>query len=98
MESVNNKGFSLNQFCALNPDKRKQEYCMEKENGKRGRIDATLEPFSQHPGRSRFGRLSNHVSFTKKEGKGNSKCNLRPSICVATRYFMVRDLKMGMCF
>ena len=76
VETVHNKGFSLDNYCAENPDKGKQEYCIEMKIGKRRITDASLETCSRHSGRSYYGRLCNQA-YEKKEGKSNAKGNLR---------------------
>ena len=90
-EMVHSKGVSLDHFCAENPDKWKQDFCIEMKNGKRRIIDAMFEPCSQHPGRSCFGRLCNHACAKRKE-KATQNAFFVLSICVATSFILFGDL------
>ena len=77
LETMRSEYSSVEEYCAENPDRRQMHFCVEVKTGNMKRlIDASLEPCSQHPGRSCLGRLINHASYLNK-GMTNKRCNLK---------------------
>ena len=95
VETVHNNGFSLDNYCAENPDKKAvfEERVLNRNKEQQTTINRRkLGPCSRHPGRSCFGRLCNQA-YKKNEGSSSTECNLRPVDFCCDKLFYGRGSK-----